>query len=285
MTKRYYSFTRALEGLSLGFKDTAYPVHTEKWQGLDIRSRPEAQMREAIFVDFMVMIGTEDLSLLKSQIKPSLPWADEHFEQERVSGQPINPGETWKAWPWGNAADKHRTEGDQFNHSYAERYWPRHAGQTPEGKLTRDMLPVEGEDNLGRLRPHRGIRYEYGDLNDVVNLLAREPLTRQAFLPVFFPEDTGSLHGGRVPCSIGYHFFMRDKVLHISYWLRSCDMYRHFRDDIYLTVRLLLWVLGELRKKDPATWDGIGPGFLHMSITSLHMFINDYRKLYEPQAR
>lgn len=286
MTRRFYSFPKALEGITQTFLDSSFPVHTEKWQGLDIKGKPEAEMRELTFQDFMVLIGTENLELLADQIKPNLPWADEHFEQERVSGQPINPGETWKLWPWANSADNHRTEGEQFNHSYAERYWPKWAGQTPGGIVNPETIREAQAVNYPPYdQALTGIRYEYGDLNDVVKLLAAQPYTRQAFLPVFFPEDTGAVHGGRIPCSIGYHFFMRDRTLHISYWLRSCDMYRHMRDDIYLTVRLLLWVLDQLRKLDPTNWKGISPGFLHMSITSLHMFINDYRKLYGSKAR
>lgn len=277
MTTRYYNFGKALSMLTKIFGEQSFPVHTEKWQGIPVKDRPEAEMREMVFQDFMVLIGSEDLRVLASQIMPNLPWADDHFEKERVSGEPINPGDTWKTWPWGNAADKHRTEGEQFNHSYAERYWPKWAGRTPGGRLFNSAKIHEGP-------PHRGIRYEYGDLNDVVALLQREPLTRQAFLPVYFPEDTGSVHGGRVPCSIGYQFFVRDKTMHISYWLRSCDMYRHLRDDLYLTVRLLLWVLDRLRERDPY-WKTVTPGFIHVSITSLHMFINDYRTLYGKEAR
>lgn len=120
-----------------------------------------------------------------------------------------------------------------------------------------------------------GIRYPYGDLSDVVRQIAREPLTRQAILPVFFPEDTGAVHGGRVPCSIFYQFFVRDGQMAVTYMLRSCDIVRHFRDDIYLTVRLLLWVLQEARKLNPALAD-VRPGEFVMMITSLHMFVNDY---------
>ena len=30
---------------------------------------------------------------------------------------------------------------------------------------------------------------------DVIDLLEREPFTRQAYLPIWFPEDTGAFHG------------------------------------------------------------------------------------------
>ena len=184
--KLYPNFTAALDHLKTRMINESFVVHTEKWQGLAVKAKPEAQMREILFPSFQVPILTEDLDTLSSDIKPNLPWADRHFIEERVSGQPINPGETWKLWPWSNSADKFRTEGEQYNHSYAERYWPKYAGLTPGGKLS--------EDTTGKNDPTAGIRYAYGDLWDVINLLADQPLTRQAYLPVFFPEDTGAVH-------------------------------------------------------------------------------------------
>jgi hypothetical protein len=251
------------------FKQLSQPVHTEKWQGIPVSDKPEAAMQEQLFVDFVAPIQTEDLDELSFLIGPNLPWADDHFIQERVSGHPKNPGETWKYWPWGLAADKHRTEGERFNHTYAERYWPKHAGNLFEGGI----LPKEPVSTI-----LHGIRYDYGDLNDLVDLLAREPNTRQAYLPIFFPEDTGVVHGSRVPCTLGYHFIHRNGFLHLVYYIRSCDIYRHFRDDVYLTVRLLLWTLDRLRERD-SEWRKVKPGFLRMHITSLHCFVNDFRML------
>jgi thymidylate synthase len=120
----------------------------------------------------------------------------------------------------------------------------------------------------------KGIRYNYGNLRDVVDLLAKEPLTRQAYLPVWFPEDTGAT-GRRVPCSLGYHFIQRSGFFHIVYYIRSCDFTRHFRDDIYLTYRLWDWVLRELQKEH-SFWKTVELGMFTMHISSLHMFINDY---------
>lgn len=145
-----------------------------------------------------------------------------------------------------------------FNHNYMERYYPKSAGHSSS--------------------THRGIRYEYGDLNDVVALLAGDPYTRQAYLPIWFPEDTG---GGskRAPCTIGYHFLMRDGKLDINYHIRSCDFVRHFRDDLYLTARLLLWVIERAAAIDER-WTSVVPGKFVMQIGSLHIFRNDYRMLF-----
>jgi thymidylate synthase len=250
-------FDRAITNLHHEMKATAKAVHTAKWQSIDISKRPEAEMRELSDVFFRVQLPSEELNYYRRQIKPNLPWADNHFEQERVSGKPINPGETWKEWPYGNSASNFLKDG-VFSHTYAERYWPKNAGDPT--------------------KTNWGIRYAYGDLMDVVNLLKADPLTRQAYLPIFFPEDTGVVHGERIPCSLGYHFMMRDSRLNIFYPIRSCDFIRHFRDDLYLTTRLLLWMLAELRKLDDA-WKTVVPGIFTFWAGSLHCFINDHRKL------
>lgn len=243
-------------------------VHTEKWQSIDIRSRPEAEMREMLGVYFNVSMDSEDIDVYRQLINPNLPWADRHFELERISGHPINPGETWKEWPYALSADKFRKQ-EVFSHSYAERYWPK--------RVTKSGGP--GATARRRESTPMGIRYPYGDLGSVVSLLVREPLTRQAFLPVWFPEDTGVNHGERVPCTLGYHFINRNDRLNVFYPIRSCDLIRHFRDDLYLTVRLVLWVLDSCRNSSEY-WNKITPGIFTFWCGSAHMFTNDYRKLY-----
>lgn len=243
-------------------------IHPPRWQSRDVSDRPEMATYEILNHSFVLDLEGEDLRFYQELIKPNLPWADNHFTEERVSGHPINPGEQWKAWPYAASAATHKE--DVFDHSYAERYWPKNAGQTPGGYVEED------------LPPHRGIRFEYGDLHDLVTLLANEPLTRQAYLPVWFPEDLAAAKlNKRVPCTLGYHFIMRDQKLHVVYPMRSCDYLRHFRDDVYLTIRLLLWVLDECRKIN-SSWDEVQPGTLTMHITSLHIFRNDRRLLETP---
>lgn len=260
------------------FRKTSTIVHTEKWQGVDITKHLEMATHEIRHHLFTADMPTDELGYYRTQIAPSLPWVDDHFA-ERVCGRPINPGKQWKHWPYAHSAGKFLDEQSKFNHNYMERYWPRWAGLIDQPTET----PAEYDcrmDQYGPFHPHEGIYHPYGDLNSVVAQLVREPLTRQAILPVFFPEDTGARHGGRVPCSLLYQFLVRDGRMDITYMLRSCDLMRHFRDDIYLTVRLLLWVLGECRKRS-VSWDGVGPGQFNMMITSLHVFRNDYRQMFE----
>jgi hypothetical protein len=250
-------------------------IHPARWQGIDISTRPDAEMVELLNVDLDVDLrGIASLAHWRQEIQPNLPWADNHFE-ERVGGKPINPGVEWANWPWAKSAGGF-IEGGIFNHNYMERYWPKHAGENWAERIADHYVP------------NTGIRHTYGDLNDVVQLMLKDPLTRQAYLPIFFPEDTGVGDGGRKPCTLGYQFIMRDNLLHVYYPMRSCDLLRHFRDDCYLTVRLALWLLEQLNEQSgwSAPWKDVRLGSLQMHMTSLHCFIGDYllmRKQSEEQ--
>lgn len=269
----YPNFQKAVEKCKSDLLTRSYEIFPSHWQGVEVSNKPEMAMREILNTSLTVPVWTDLLAPLQKDIEPNLPWADDHFD-ERVCGQPLNPGVTWKTWPWGHNAEKFMADG-MYNHSYAERYFPRLAD-----KLGPLIVPMNEEnwEHAETCLPHSGIRYEYGDLNDVLDLLEREPLTRQAYLPIFFPEDTGAVHGDRIPCSLGYHFILRHGYLHCVYYLRSCDFVRHFRDDLYLTVRLMLWVLEKLKDKSER-WNSAQPGTLTTHITSLHMFKNDYIQL------
>lgn len=252
------------------FLSHSHQVHTEKWQGVDISQRPEMVSNELMNYTFTQDLRQhEDLDHWRQDVQPNLPWADDHFE-ERVCGYPINPGIEWRNWPWGKSADSFR-DGEQFNHNYMERYWPKLARASMTATYTAEGWKAM---NGGVSYVNRGIRNEYGDLNDLVNSLAHNPLSRQEWFPIFHPEDVGEVTGGRKPCSLGYQFWVRDSRLHCYYPLRSCDFFRHMPDDIYLTIRLLLWVLEKCRGIDGA-WDHVKPGTLTMHCTSLHVFAND----------
>lgn len=240
-------------------------INPGRWQGVDTVGKPDLVTRELMNLMIEVPMN-ERLDLIADQIQPNLPWADEHFA-ERVSGEPTNPGEAYKDWPWWRGQDASALDvSGQFTHTYQERFWPKKA-------------------NMGN-RPHAhnrvpiwGIRYQWGDLNDVVNLLAREPLTRQATFPIFFPEDTGAVHRGRIPCTLHYHFMRRNGMLNMWYPIRSCDAVRHFRDDIYLAVRLADWVLTELVTRDfdnaANQWQDVILGHLFFTAYSFHQHHGD----------
>lgn len=257
------SFAHALLSVREEFLSRGGIVKTETWQSIP-SPRP---MFEVNSIDFSCYTS-EDLELLREEIRPHLPWADAHFE-ERVSGMPLNPGRSYQIWPFYARDKEMRNQNDLFSHTYMERFWPKRANKPH---------PEEYLDELGKAmakQNNRGIRYEYGDLDDLVNLLGNYPNTRQAYLPVWFPEDTGNVNDVRVPCTLGYLFSQRNGYFHITYYIRSCDYLRHFRDDIYLAVRLMLWVLDKLRTTENPNreyWFNVKPGIFTMHIESLHVF-------------
>lgn len=192
-------------------------------------------------------------------IQPNLPWAEDHFH-ERTSGKPLNPPPSHEYWPFNrNANEEHRLDG-KFSHSYPERFWPRKAG--------------DGAD--GRGMGHVGIRFEYGDLGDMLNILRRNPRTRQAYLPVWFPEDLAAAnYSQRVPCTLGYHFLMHPAgYLDCSYFLRSCDFVRFMQDDVYMAGRLLQWVVHKVNAINSMNIR-LETGRLYVHIDNLHAFRGD----------
>jgi len=211
----------------------------------------------------------------------NLPWAEDHF-QERVSGKPLNPPPSNAWWPFAQAGNAMHKADEKFSHTYPERYWPKQAGEP--------TITIYREPGVAEYRaPHRGVRYPYGDLQDLVDMLYASPYTRQAYLPVWFPEDTGAAFGQRVPCTLGYQFLIREgaagKRLHIMYHMRSCDFMRHLADDIYMTIRLAQWMRDRLlatdEANDAATFAGITLGRLYFSAGSLHIFEPDRLALAE----
>lgn len=263
---------------------SAPTVHPPRWQSMDISKYEAMAHHELLNFSFTLNLnGITNLDHWRMEIKPNLPWADDHFLCERMSGEPLNPGETYKYWPPGMTsgqqhASEHLREGQQFDHSYAERYWPKFAGISEGGRLG----ITTGKS--WEVKPRHGIRFEYGDVNDVMQLLIKERLTRQAFLPVWFPEDIAAANQGkRVPCTLGYHFIVRENKFHCVYYIRSCDYVRHFRDDVYLTLRLMFSILESVKLSMPEDeeWDYVRPGSLTMHITSFHMFKADHRRIFK----
>ncbi len=247
-------------------KDTARPVPQARWQAIDVSKKPDMRVYELenVLLSFQMPATADDAA---DAIAPNMPWAEDHF-QERVSREPLNPGVQYKNWPHWHGQDAAMKDGEVFSHTYMERYWPRWAHASG--------------DKVYPLISREGVRYRYGDLFDVMKLLERDPYTRQAYLPIFFPEDTGAHHRQRVPCTLGYHFMRRPDLntpykdqLSIYYSIRSCDWFRHFRDDVYMTVRLAQWALEQLKTYADGDWESVAIGTFTMHIYSLHYFEGD----------
>src|SRR5215831_5549711 len=241
-------------------------VDSGHWQGVSTTGHPEMLTQEVINLHFTAQIPERSAQLVH-EVAPNMPWAEDEF-QERVAGEAHNPHWGLEKWPWWREQTEATMYHGMFTHTYSERFWPNTAHEDAPAPIT-------------------GIRYKYGDLNDVLTLLFKHPYTRQATLPIFYPEDTGGVHGGRIPCTLQYHFLMRQHKMHMFYAIRSCDAVRHFRDDIYIACRLVQWTLDQLRMNayefgnpsDQAFWEDVKPGALCFHAYSFHVHKADWHLL------
>lgn len=163
--------------------------------------------------------------------KRSKEWVEAEFE-ERVREFPMNPGDAWKIRQ--DVWEEFLVRG-QFEYTYNER-----------------------------------LNYR-NNLDTIINELKRNNDSRQAWLPVFSPDDLQGIGGGfRLPCTLGYQFVIREGLLHIIYNQRSADIFTHFGNDVALAWRLKNYVAEKV---------GVQSGYLYHNITSFHAYQKDWGKL------
>ena len=226
------------------FAENAKVVDPGQWQGihLDKKIRMWETLNTTIYMPM-----AETAHLLQKDTLADQPWTDLHFE-ERMTPDPVNPGETYKLWPWNtfnDESDDYIRHNKKFSHTYMERYW----GKVAQPDVIADYL----KKNKG---------------------------TRQAYFPVWWDEEDAQhrADGNRIPCTLGYLFMIREDIMHITYYIRSQDLLRHFRNDIHLTVRLAQWVRDKIGSH-------IRMGQLTMHVGSLHLFQTDKYALEKREER
>lgn len=254
-----YLIDSAINKVKIDFTQKAELESITDWQGNKDFEGENMYVQRNVQLNVFV---PKELESLQQLTQCDLPWAEDHF-QERISGEPSNPGETYKYWPYHQNLDSSNYKEEIFSHTYQERFWPKEAN---------NKNPITGGEG-----PNWGIRFRYGDLQDVIELLCNNPSTRQAYLPIWFPEDTWAANNGkRVPCTLGYYFWVKNNRLYCNYVIRSCDLLRHFRNDIYLTARLMQHVQEQIQLFQAKNSQVlIHLGNLTMYIFNLHLFEKD----------
>ena len=181
----------------------------------------------------------------------SKAWAEAEF-LERINPTRINPGEAYKLRKevWEEFLNSY----GKFDYSYGERM--------------NTVFPFE-----------EGL---FTSLEEVINLLKRDPDTRKAVLPIYSVDDNYHLRGdARIPCSMYYDFLIRtnakgEKQLNICYHQRSSDFVMHFGNDVFLAWKLMEYIAGEIMVK---------PGYLYHTIDSLHAYKRDWIVLKSSLAK
>lgn len=162
------------------------------------------------------------------------PWADAEFEERVDPSGTVNPGEAWKL---------------------RDDIWTEYLH---EGKMA----------------------YSYNQrlflndqLNKIINRLKEDSDSRQLWISLWNPNEDPDKLGGvsRVPCSLGYAFQVREGKLNIHYIMRSCDFATHFRNDVYLAIKLLEYVANET---------GYPVGSFTHTMFSLHVYKKDIENVF-----
>lgn len=147
----------------------------------------------------------------------------------------LNPGKAWKlrAEVWEPFIEKKGQHKGQFAYTYANRFATAH-----------QLWRVQRE-------------------------LIKNPGTRQAIVSNYaFVLDSRNIGGAhRTPCSMFYHFMVRDYKLNLHYVMRSCDFFTHFPYDVLLAVKMLNTMAATISYP-------VGV-FTHF-VTSLHGFRKDF---------
>jgi thymidylate synthase len=112
-------------------------------------------------------------------------------------------------------------------------------------------------------------------LDPIIEELKKNPDSRQCIIELHSPEDYKNMGGKkRIPCSLEYIFQIRKNAygipkLNISYTMRSCDFYSHFRNDIWLACELRDYIANKI---------DVQSGMFTMFIASLHMYKKDWEQ-------
>lgn len=144
-----------------------------------------------------------------------------------------------------------------------------------------DMTTVAGNnpgkavamDTSGVLKPYLNeagkLRYTYSErmyyqIQPIIDLLKEHPDTRQAYLSIWDPEQEKDVfERDRVPCSLGYHFLVRDGKLVMLYYMRSLEVTTCMGNDIYTASKVLEFFADQI---------GVEPGYIEFMVSSLHFF-------------
>lgn len=197
-------------------------------------SKPYLGKREML--DFMFK---DEVELIEKYCRAEL--------SDRLDRNGVNPGKSWEIRRdlWQKLVSKTRQEG-RFDYTYSERLHIFHKGP------------------------------EIHQLDNVITTLRDDPHSRRAMVMIFEPEDTRATAGAltRVPCSVSYQFLIRNNRLHVIYYIRSNDFFKHFAIDIWLTEAMMDYVFNILA----ATYPSLKKGSLHYFAGSLHAYNEDLSK-------
>jgi thymidylate synthase len=175
--------------------------------------------------------------LFKEDYKRILEYCEQEFK-DRISETPLNPGNSYliRQDMWQKFIVG---EENKFDYTYSERlYW---------------------------------------QFENIIQNLKEDIHSRQAFIQIFQSNIDNNKLGGdsRIPCSTDYQFLIRNNRLYCIYHMRSSDYFGHFPIDIYLSTRLMEYLIDRLKEFYPE----LKIGSLIFFAGSFHAYNWDLKKV------
>ena len=236
MTRMYLDFVEAQNEIKRDLAELGVSVHPETMQDIYVADNPDFETKE--LANYIYVVLDPDYTKIEGVHED---WVIAEWSDRLTGG--LNPGHAWKT---------RRDVWVPFLHS---------------------------KDRSGQLSPTAGrFAYTYSDrmggkhLQFIIDELKRHPTSRQLWLPVWDRLTDEKRRGEqRVPCSLGYWFVLRDKKLHLTYVMRSCDFHTHYPNDVALASIMLKFV---------ADNTGHPVGTLTHFIGSLHVYAKDVSHVF-----
>lgn len=151
---------------------------------------------------------------------------------------------------------------------FSERIAPEHLNPGYAYKLRKNVWDEFLVDGKFEYTYNERISWQ---VNPVIQELVKHPDTRQAIIEVHDRGiDTERMGKMRVPCSMFYHFMIRNGKLDVIYVMRSTDFATHFQNDIWLADELRKYIAGRIN---------VPVGKFIMFASSLHIYKKDWELL------
>lgn len=231
-------------------------VKPKHYQNKEIEGKEEFITKELICEQYCLLEMPDPQWLFIFLNEQDKKWAAKEL-QERLSGERLNPGESWKfrmdVW------EEFLNDLEEFDYSYPQRM---------------NQVVYYKDEMVTKLQA-------------VIQLLKDDQDTRKAILNIYggyhsidrrgaIVDDADRLDGSaRIPCSMYYDFLIREnakgeKQLNICYHQRSSDFVTFFGTDVWFAWKLMEYIAEQV---------GVKPGYLYHTIDSLHSYQKDWVKL------
>jgi thymidylate synthase len=255
MSLRIYTEpVEAFEEIKRDLKEMGIKVYPKTMQDKKIEGNEEYATMELQNYSYSILNADSKLVPEVSQ-----PWAEAEFEERIQPRRDFSSDACCKCPIWG------REEESPENCLIA----------INPGKAYQ-LRPEVWEEFLhnGRFAYTYNERLQFKDqLRKIIDHIKVDPDSRQLWLSIWNPSiDVDNIGGSqRVPCSLGYGFQVRNGKLNLHYVMRSADFATHFKNDVYLAMRMMEYVSQQ-------TGYPVGD-FVH-TIFSLHIYLKDVQDVF-----